>query len=43
MAKKRTSLFDGALQVEIELLGIQKDNFSLPEYKAVMREVETLE
>ena len=29
--------------IEIEVLGIQRDNFSLPEYKAVMREVETLE
>lgn len=29
--------------IEIEVLGIQRDNLSLPEYKAAMREVETLE
>lgn len=29
--------------IEIEVLGIQRDNLSLPEYKAVMREVEELE
>ena len=29
--------------IEIEILGIQRDNFSLPEYKAAMREVEELE
>ncbi len=29
--------------IEIELLGIQRDNLSLPEYKAAMREVEELE
>ena len=29
--------------IEIEVLGIQRNNFSLPEYKAAMREVETLE
>ena len=29
--------------IDIEVLGIQRDNLSLPEYKAVMREVEELE
>ena len=29
--------------IEIEVLGIQRDNLSLPEYKAAMREVEQLE
>ena len=29
--------------IEIEVLGVQRDNLSLPEYKAVMREVEQLE
>ncbi len=29
--------------IEIEALGIQRDNLSLPEYKAAMREVEALE
>ena len=29
--------------IEIEALGIQRDNLSLPEYKAAMREVEELE
>ncbi len=29
--------------IEIEVLGIQRDNLSLPEYKAAMREVEHLE
>lgn len=29
--------------IEIEALGIQRDNLSLPEYKAAMREVENLE
>ena len=29
--------------IEIEVLGIQRDNLSLPEYKAAMREVEDLE
>ena len=29
--------------IEIEVLGIQRENFSLPEYKAAMREVEALE
>lgn len=29
--------------IEIEVLGIQRDNLSLPEYKAAMREVEELE
>ena len=29
--------------IEIEVLGVQRDNLSLPEYKAVMREVEELE
>ena len=29
--------------IEIEVLGIQRDNLSLPEYKAAMREVEALE
>ena len=29
--------------IEIEVLGIQRDNLSLPEYKAAMREVECLE
>ena len=29
--------------IEIEVLGIQRDNLSLPEYKAAMREVENLE
>lgn len=29
--------------IEIEVLGIQRENFSLPEYKAAMREVEELE
>ena len=29
--------------IEIEILGIQRDNLSLPEYKAAMREVEELE
>ncbi len=29
--------------IEIETLGVQRDNLSLPEYKAVMREVEQLE
>ena len=29
--------------IEIEVLGVQRDNLSLPEYKAVMREVENLE
>ena len=29
--------------IEIEILGIQRDNLSLPEYKAAMREVENLE
>ncbi len=29
--------------IEIEVLGVQRDNLSLPEYKAAMREVEELE
>ena len=29
--------------IDIEVLGIQRDNLSLPEYKAAMREVEALE
>ena len=29
--------------IDIEVLGIQRDNLTLPEYKAAMREVETLE
>ena len=29
--------------IEIEVLGVQRDNLSLPEYKAAMREVEQLE
>ncbi len=29
--------------IEIEVLGVQRDNLSLPEYKAAMREVEKLE
>ena len=29
--------------IDIEVLGIQRDNLSLPEYKAAMREVEVLE
>ena len=29
--------------IEIEVLGVQRDNLSLPEYKAAMREVEALE
>lgn len=29
--------------IEIEILGVQRNNLSLPEYKAVMREVENLE
>ena len=29
--------------IEIEALGVQRDNLSLPEYKAAMREVEELE
>jgi hypothetical protein len=29
--------------IEIEVLGVERDNFSLPEYKAAMREVESLE
>ena len=29
--------------IEIEVLGIQRENLSLPEYKAAMREVEALE
>ncbi len=29
--------------IEIEVLGVQRDNLSLPEYKAAMREVEGLE
>ena len=29
--------------IEIETLGVKRDNLSLPEYKAVMRKVETLE
>ena len=29
--------------IEIEVLGVQRDNLSLPEYKATMREVEELE
>ena len=29
--------------IEIEILGIQRENLSLPEYKAAMREVEVLE
>ena len=29
--------------IEIEVLGVQRDNLSLPEYKAAMREVECLE
>ena len=29
--------------IEIEVLGVQRDNLSLPEYKAAMREVEDLE
>lgn len=29
--------------IDIEVLGIQRDNLSLPEYKATMREVEALE
>ena len=29
--------------IEIEALGVQRDNLSLPEYKAAMREVEALE
>ncbi len=30
-------------RIEIEVLGVQRDNLSLPEYKAAMREVEQLE
>ncbi len=30
-------------RIEIEVLGIQRENFFLPEYKAAMREVEALE
>ena len=30
-------------EIEIEVLGVQRDNLSLPEYKAAMREVEALE
>jgi hypothetical protein len=29
--------------IEIEVLGVERDNLSLPEYKAAMREVESLE
>ena len=29
--------------IEIEVLGVQRDNLSLPEYKAAMREVEEME
>lgn len=43
--RERTYLTDLCREhgIEIEVLGIQRDNLSLPEYKAAMREVENLE
>ena len=46
MATKRASFFDRTLSGKrdcVEVLGIQRDNLSLPEYKAAMRKVEKLE
>ena len=43
--RERAYLTDLCLEkgIDIEVLGIQRDNLSLPEYKAAMREVEALE
>ncbi|MCM1499799.1 MAG: plasmid recombination protein [Clostridium sp.] len=43
--RERANLMDLCREqgIEIEVLGIQRDNLSLPEYKAAMREVEELE
>lgn len=46
MATEGANLFDGSLSgkgIDVEVLGVQRDNLTLPEYKAAMQKVEKLE